>query len=158
MSTKPGQVQYSLTPSYQELEAWAATARDLGYELLMRSGYPVVVPAQMFARYQDYGQARFVLAGRTTGLEYNTYGALAGNFHAVRVRVAWELFDSRTKRLLFSESYIASASGPRNIPLVTQVSSDVMSQRSSAEKCVDRFWGEVGQAVRLVRFTVSYGD
>lgn len=128
--------QYSIAARQQEVAAWTATFRDVAIQHLSWSEYPVIVPAEIFANYQDYSGARFVLAGRVTRLDYNSYGSLAGNTHTLRVRISWELFDAVTQRLAFSESYSSNATARRDGSIADLVFRDLMSQLLADDRFV----------------------
>ena len=101
--------QSTLYLGADDLRKFSETLRAVGQEELASVGYPVTVPSELFGSVQQYGNARFVLAGRVTQLELDTYGKLAGNYATLAMRVAWELFDGITRRVVLSTTGAAQA-------------------------------------------------
>ena len=120
--------QSSIVPSAQDLQTWSNTFRDVGTQLLRNNGYPLIETGRVFSAFQDYGAARYVIAAKASGFKYDTYGALAGNSHAVGLQLDWEVMDNRSKRVVFSKSYVATASGSRSDPLGAKITEDVVIQ------------------------------
>jgi S1-C subfamily serine protease len=70
---------------------------------LQRSGYTVVGGAKESLFEENAGaKARFQLGATVRQLTYNTYAPLAGGFAESRVLVSWELYDSFSRRVVFS--------------------------------------------------------
>ena len=120
--------QYALTARAPDLQAWTSTIQEMGQRTLRTNGYPIQVTAQMFSQWQNYQGARFVLAGRATEFEYNSYGALAGRSHRAALGINWELFDTRTRRVLYSNTHHAAASVSRSESVTEPILRDLLSQ------------------------------
>jgi S1-C subfamily serine protease len=147
--------QNSIVPSAQDLQTWSNTFRDVGTQLLRNNGYPLIETGRVFSAYQDYGAARYVIAAKASGFRYDTYGALAGNSHAVGLQLDWEVMDNRTKRVVFSKSYVATASGSRSEPLGARVTEDVVIQLLADSAFVRALGNVESRAPRTVASTAT---
>jgi serine protease Do len=120
--------QYAISPTPQDVQTWTNSIREIGTQLLRGNGYALLETGRVFSAYQDYGAARYVIGAKGSGFRYDSYGALAGNSHAVALQLDWEVLDTRSKRVVFSKSYSAAASGARSEALGARISENVVSQ------------------------------
>lgn len=83
--------------------------RQFGEDQLRTAGYPVHATSSVFTSIENVSDVRFVLAGKSTYFQVDTYGALAGNRMRVELVVRWELFDRTKGRVTYSTLYRGSA-------------------------------------------------
>jgi S1-C subfamily serine protease len=93
-------VQHSIYADPASVQTWQQVMLTAGVHMLTAAGFPVRQRSSLFVE-ADF-DARFVLAGRVDGLEYNTYGPLAGNRVRAAMLATWELMDRYSRRVVYS--------------------------------------------------------
>lgn len=71
-------------------------------EELELAGYEISGSGVFFG-YDDDWKARFLVGGRITKAEYNSYTPGAGNFSEAGVIVAWEIYDKQVRKVVYKE-------------------------------------------------------
>lgn len=93
--------QYYIDLNPTVLSTWAGWMKDVGRQELEAAGYRLKVPSSLFSQLESYTGVRFALAGRPTVLRNDTYGSLVGNNTRAAIQVAWELFDVKSRAVIF---------------------------------------------------------
>lgn len=93
--------QYWIDANPTLLNTWSGWMRSVGTQEFEAAGYHLKVPSSVFGQFQDYSGVRYAVAGKPTLFELNTYGRLAGNTTQASVQIAWEVFDVRTRDVIY---------------------------------------------------------
>ena len=127
--------RYAIAGTAELKATYEEWARDLGTDLLERTGYPVRRTSRLFAQFEDYSEIRYALAGTASYMALNTYGSLAGDKTEAQVHVEWELWDVATRQVRLSELTIGVAttggqSGDAVRVAIERAIGDLLSRRA----------------------------
>jgi hypothetical protein len=76
---------------------------------MRKCGYHVIGGEQALFQKSEEENAIFKIGAIVSGLQYNTYAPLAGNFNEAYIDVEWQMFDSRKNDIIFkqkSDAYV----------------------------------------------------
>ena len=102
--------------------------RNAAAQELAAAGYAVVTPSEMFSGVQQYGGARYVLAGKVLQMEFNEYARLAGGYKTFGIALTWELFDAVTRRVVFTKTTAARSTLANEADVFTPAMQSVVHQ------------------------------
>ena len=88
---------------------WSRWMSEIGIDMLRSAGYSVKEVSRIFYRSQSFSDVGFVLAGEATKVTVDTYGRLAGNKTVADLEISWELFDTRSRDVVYRKSIAATA-------------------------------------------------
>jgi len=88
---------------------WSRWMSEIGIDMLRSAGYGVKEISRIFYRSQSFSDVGFVLAGEATKVSVDTYGRLAGNKTVAALEISWELFDTRSRDVVYRKSIAATA-------------------------------------------------
>jgi S1-C subfamily serine protease len=82
--------------------SWSQWTKEIGQTGFTRAGYPLRQVSAAFSQLQSYSGVHFAIAGKASQVRVDTYGRLAGNNTQASITITWELFDARSRSVIYT--------------------------------------------------------
>jgi len=82
--------------------SWSQWTGQIGQAAFTQAGYPIRALSPAFSQLQSYSGVHFAIAAKASSVRVDTYGRLAGDNTQASITVTWELFDARSRSVIYT--------------------------------------------------------